>query len=49
MAEIINKTDIELGVVATHSGWVGGIVPDDDGNAPRTSQHAARWVGPGRI
>ena len=37
MAEIINKTDIELGVVATHSGWVGGIVPDDDGNAPRTS------------
>ena len=38
MAEIINKTNIELGVVATHSGWVGGIVPDDDGNAPRTSE-----------
>ena len=37
MAEIINKTDIELGVVATHSGWVGGIVPDEDGKAPRTS------------
>ena len=38
MADIINKTDIELGVVATHSGWVGGIVPDDEGNAPRTSE-----------
>ena len=38
MADIINKTDIEIGVVATHSGWVGGIVPDDDGNAPRTSE-----------
>ncbi len=37
MAAIINKTDIELGVVATHSGWVGGIVPNDDGNVPRTS------------
>ena len=37
MADIINKTDIELGVVATHSGWVGGIVPNDDGNVPRTS------------
>ena len=37
MADITNKTDIELGVVATHSGWVGGIVPDDEGNAPRTS------------
>jgi hypothetical protein len=34
--DITNNTNIELGIVPTHAGWVGGLVPDDDGRIPRT-------------
>lgn len=37
MADIINKTNIELGVVPTHTGWVGGLVPNEEGRVPRDS------------
>ncbi len=34
--DITNKSGIELGIVPTHAGWVGGVLPDDDGNLART-------------
>ena len=37
MAKITLKPQIELGVVPTHIKFVGGLVPDDNGCLPRTS------------
>jgi hypothetical protein len=34
--DITNQTSVELGIVPTHAGFVGGLVPDDHGNLPRT-------------
>ncbi|NNC88621.1 MAG: hypothetical protein HKN82_09210 [Akkermansiaceae bacterium] len=33
--DITNKTDVELGVVPTHFGFVGALVPEDGGKLPR--------------
>lgn len=35
--DITNKTKVELGYVCTHGGFVGGLVPDESGNLPRTT------------
>jgi len=35
--DITNQTDLELGIVPTHAGFVGGLVPDDDGHLSRTA------------
>ncbi|MEK9985826.1 MAG: hypothetical protein VW879_13895, partial [Opitutae bacterium] len=36
MAVVIeNKSNIELGVVPTHTKFVGGLAPDENGKLPR--------------
>ena len=35
MSKIILKPNVEYGVVPTHIKFVGGLVPDDNGNLPR--------------
>jgi len=34
-ADITNKSGVELGVLPTHAGFVGGLVPGDDGKLAR--------------
>ena len=34
--EITNKSGVELGIVPTHAGFVGGLIPDDEGRLART-------------
>lgn len=33
--DITNQTSVELGIVPTHAGFVGGLVPDEDGRLAR--------------
>lgn len=35
--DITNKTSVQLGVVPTHHGFVGGLVPEDEGKLPRNA------------
>lgn len=36
--DITNKTDVELGVVPTHFGFVGALVPEEGGKLPRNAE-----------
>lgn len=36
--DITNKSGVELGIVPTHAGFVGGLIPDEDGKLARTDE-----------
>lgn len=36
--DITNKTDIELGIVPTHAGFIGGLVPNEHGRLARDAK-----------